>query len=105
MKYLKWAGALIAFVFGMFLVSNARRNEQRGDALIEKQKRELAKEKNANLAKADKLGKAAEKKFDKAAATKTAGEARAKKLEKKDATPLADRMRRFNDGLRDKSGA
>lgn len=99
MKFLKWIGAAIAFLAGMMLVSNARRNRQRSEAITNRELTELSKTKNANLKKAAKLGDKADALIQKANKSAERAKAVAEELERVDATPLADRMRRFNDGL------
>ena len=99
MKFLKWIGAIFVFLGGMFALSRARRNSQRAETLTGKQVKELSKDKQANLAKAAALGDKADAKLDKAIAANKTTKDRIKKLEDSNAKTLADRMRRFNDGL------
>lgn len=99
MKFLKWIGAAILFVIGCFFASNARRNKQRAEAVTEREIKELSKTKNANLKKAAKLGTKAEKLMEKSKHSAKEAKHAAALLEEKDETSLADRMRRFNDGL------
>lgn len=99
MKILKWIGAAIAFLFAVKYASDARRAEQRSEAITNKQVEELAKGKQANLAKAAKLSKKADAQFAKAKDAKAKAEHKAKQLEKSNETDLANRVRDFNERL------
>lgn len=99
-KFLSWATGIIAFVMAIYFGSQARKHKQRSDAITEREIEQLSNTKNQNLAKAEKLGKKAEKELDKAKQAKKNAEALAKTVEDSNApTSLADRVRDFNNRL------
>lgn len=99
MKFFKWIGAAIVFLFAAFLATQSRTHKQRAEKLTEREIKELAKGKQANLTKAAKLGDSAKVSLTKSSDAKKASEAKVQQLEKSDATNLADRVRDFNKRL------
>lgn len=99
MKIINWIGAAAILLAGLFFVNRARVHQQRADRLQEARVVELRKNKTSSLKKADKLGKKIRLSMDKAAAAKVKSNQRMKKLEERDETSLADRVRDFNNSL------
>jgi len=99
MKFIKWIGAAIAALFAIKLATDARAAKQRADSITDREIAELSKGKQANLAKAKRLGKKAEALFDKANTAKARSEERVAALENSNASGMANRVRDFNKRL------
>jgi len=99
MKILNWLAAVAVMLAGLFFVNRTRVHQQRADRLQEKRVVEEQKKKSSSLKKAAALGKKVETSMAKAEAAKAKSAARLKKLEERNETSLADRVRDFNNSL------
>ncbi len=99
MKILNWLGAIAILLTGIFFASQRRGHQQRANRLQEAKVTEQQKNKTSSLKKAKKLGKKVQASMNKAATAKAASDARVKKLEQRNETSMADRVRDFNNSL------
>lgn len=99
MKIINWIGAVAVMLVGLFFVNRVRVHKQRADSFQEKKVALEKEKKSGSLKKATALGKKAQVSMDKAAAAALKSDARIKKLEGRNETSLADRVRDFNNSL------
>lgn len=99
-KFLSWLLGIGLAISALFFASKARALKKRSDRITEKEVQVLSDSKQQNLDKAAHLGRKAEAKLRDAKDAKQRAEELAKKVEESNApNSLADRVRRFNDGL------
>lgn len=99
MKVLKWFGALILMLTGLFFVSNARKHKQRADRLTESRVNAEQKTKSGSLKKAERLRKKASTAMDKSKAASDKAKLLEKQLENQNESSLANRVHDFNNRL------
>lgn len=98
-KLLSWMGTIGLVIAGLFLASQARRHKQRSDRLTSAQVRKETSNKQSSLEKAKRLGAKADKAMKKSQAASLQSKQQQKKLERRNETSLANRVRDFNDSL------
>lgn len=84
---------------GLFFVNSKRVAQQRANRLQESKVTEEQKKKSGSLKKAKKLGKKVKTAMAKAKVAEERSDARIKKLEERNETSLANRVRDFNNSL------
>jgi predicted Zn-dependent protease len=99
MKILNWIGAIALLLTGLFFATSKRTAVQRADRLQEQKVVAEQSKKSGSLKKAKKLGDKAKVAMDKAKAAGDRSDARIKKLEERNETSLANRVRDFNNSL------
>ena len=99
MKILNWLGAAALVLVGLFFTSRARTHKLRAERLTNKELQAQASKKQGALKKATKLGEKASASMQKSKDALAKSKLRQKKLEERNETSLADRVRIFNDGL------
>ena len=98
-KFFSYIGALFIAAFGIWVVGRSRTHRKQVATLEDKKVKELEGKSAGALKKANVLTDKIDVKLDKAESTKTTAEAIAKKLEDRNETSLANRVRDFNDSL------
>jgi len=99
MKLWKWLVAAVIFVAGVFFTSQARSHKERAGRLVDKAVAKEQSKKQSHLKKAQQLGAQATASMDKSAASLKRSKQLQKKLEERNETGLANRVRDFNNSL------
>jgi predicted secreted protein len=100
-KFLAWLSAAFAMLVGIYFASNAKAQKQKAQRLTAQQIKHEQIGKISSLETAAMFEVKADAAMDKAAVARSKSVAKQHELEKRDATNMADRVRAFNDGLRD----
>ncbi len=99
MKILNWLGTIALLLTAAFFVNSKRVAVQRADRLQEQKVTAEQSRKSGSLKKAKKLGTKVKLAMVAAKAAGKKSDARIKKLEERNETSLADRVRDFNNSL------